>query len=163
MVLGLGMIISGLKVKQASLTQEEPLGIDGQRVKVIQVIDGDTIEIERGQLVRYTGIDTPETVDPRRPVGCFGKEAAEENKKLVENKSVVLTKDVSETDKYQRLLRYVYVMLDNGQVLFVNDHLVRQGFAKVSTYPPDVKFTEQLLEAEREAREGNRGLWSKCL
>lgn len=163
MVLGLSMIISGLKVEQISFTQEEPLDINGQRVKVIQVIDGDTIEIERGQLVRYIGIDTPETVDPRRSVGCFGKEAAEENKKLVENKSVVLTKDVSETDKYQRLLRYVYVMLDNGQVLFVNDHLARQGFAKVSTYPPDVKFTEQLLEAEREAREGNKGLWSKCL
>jgi micrococcal nuclease len=122
-------------------------------VLVIRVIDGDTIEIEGGQKVRYIGIDTPETVDPRKPVQCFGIEASNKNKELVEGKKVVLEKDVSETDKYGRLLRYIYV---DG--LFVNDHLVREGYAYAYTYPPNVKYTDQFLEAQKEAKENNRGL-----
>ncbi len=133
-----------------------------QRFLVTRVIDGDTIELSTGQKVRYVGMDTPETVDPRRPVGCFGKEASSENKKLVEGKEVILEKDVSETDKYSRLLRYVYLPLPDGNLLFVNDYLVRAGFAKVYTYPPDVKFNEQFLQAEREARTQNRGMWAAC-
>ncbi len=133
--------------------------------KVTRVIDGDTIEIEGGKMVRYIGMDTPETVDPRRPVGCFGKEASDKNKELVEGKQVRLEKDISETDKYDRLLRYVYVGDPSTSLrtsIFVNDFLVRQGFAKISTYPPDVKYQDQFLEAEREAREKNLGLWSGC-
>ena len=138
------------------------LGIEGQKTVVERVIDGDTVEIETGQKVRYIGIDTPETVDPRRPVACFGKEASAENKWLVEGKVVHLVKDVSETDKFGRFLRYVYLPQEDGRLLFINDHLLRQGFARISTYPPDVKFTDRFLEAEREAKEGNRGLWQKC-
>lgn len=129
---------------------------------VSKVTDGDTIELSNGQKVRFVGIDTPETVDPRRPVGCFGKQASLENKKLLEGKEVILEKDVSETDKYNRLLRYVYLPLPDGSLLFVNDYLVRAGFAKVYTYPPDVKFNAQFLQAEREARSENRGLWAAC-
>lgn len=138
--------------------------LNDQTYLVTRVVDGDTVEVSlNGQIwkVRYIGIDTPETVDPRRPVGCFGKEASAENKRLVEGKQVWLQKDVSETDKYSRLLRYVYLKTE-GKVLFVNDYLVRAGFAKVSTYPPDVKFSTQFIQAEREAREGGRGLWQKC-
>lgn len=133
--------------------------------KVTRVIDGDTIEVEidkRNFKVRYIGVDTPETVDPRRPVACFGKEASLENKQLVEGKKVYLEKDISETDKYDRLLRYIYLPQDSGSLLFINDYLVRQGFAKVVTFPPDVKYSQQFIEAEREARENNRGLWQKC-
>ncbi len=126
--------------------------------RVIRVIDGDTIEIEGGKRVRYIGIDTPETVDPRKPVECFGREAAEKNRSLVEGKKVQLEKDVSEVDRYGRLLRYVSV--DNQMV---NDVLVRQGFAHASSYPPDIKYQEQLRDAEREARENGRGLWRGCL
>ncbi|KKQ67074.1 MAG: hypothetical protein US86_C0001G0001 [Candidatus Daviesbacteria bacterium GW2011_GWA2_38_24] len=132
---------------------------------VTKVIDGDTIEIEiKGQnfKLRYIGINTPETVDPRRKVECFGKEAAKENQRLVEGREVILEKDISETDKFGRLLRYVYIKLDDGSKLFVNDYLVRQGFAQVSTYPPDTKYTMQFLQAEKEARENNRGLWGSC-
>lgn len=125
-----------------------------QLVKVTRVVDGDTIEIEGGQKVRYIGIDTPETVDPRKEVQCFGKEASAKNKQLVEGKEVSLEKDVSETDKYGRLLRYVYL----GKI-FVNDYLVREGYAHASSYPPDVKYQDQFLQAEREAREAKRGLW----
>lgn len=137
-------------------------GIEGEKVLVSKVVDGDTIELVDGRTVRFIGIDTPETVDPRRPVGCFGKEASNEAKKLLSGKEVVLQKDVSDTDRYRRLLRYVFLPLENSQVLFVNDYLVREGFAKVLTYPPDVKYNEQLREAEKEAREGKRGLWGKC-
>lgn len=136
--------------------------IDGEQALVTKVIDGDTIELSDGRKVRLVGIDTPETVDPRRPVGCFGKEASNETKSLLTGKVVTLQKDVSETDKYNRLLRLIYLPLANGQKLFVNDYLVREGFAKASTYPPDVKFANQFLEAERQARENNRGLWQKC-
>ncbi|MBI3335237.1 MAG: thermonuclease family protein [Candidatus Portnoybacteria bacterium] len=76
--------------------------------KVARVIDGDTIELENGQRVRYIGIDTPETSDPRKPIQCFGIEAAKKNQELVEGKMVRLEKDVSERDRYARLLRYVY-------------------------------------------------------
>lgn len=122
---------------------------------VSRIIDGDTIQLETGQTVRYIGIDTPETAHPNKPAECFGKEAADKNKELVLGKSIQLEKDVSETDKYGRLLRYVWV----GETL-INDYLVRNGFAKSSSYPPDIKYQTQLMEAEREARDNQRGLWS---
>ncbi|MDP3793405.1 MAG: thermonuclease family protein, partial [Candidatus Uhrbacteria bacterium] len=84
---------------------------------VVRVVDGDTIDVLIGgeQLrVRYIGIDTPETVDPRRPVGCFGKEASARNRELVEGKTVALEKDVSETDRFGRLLRYVWLDPSTG-------------------------------------------------
>ncbi len=124
---------------------------------VTKVIDGDTIEIEGGQKLRYIGVDTPETVDPRRAVGCFGKEASNKNKELVLNKQVRLEKDVSETDKYGRLLRYVYV----GDI-FVNKYLVEEGFAKASSYPPDIKFQEIFKTAQTFAINNSKGLWGAC-
>lgn len=138
------------------------VGIEGEQAVVSKVVDGDTIQLQSGQTVRFVGIDTPETVDPRRPVGCFGKEASNEVKDLLTGKTVVLEKDVSNTDKYNRLLRYIYLPLDNSQTLFVNDYLVREGFARVYTYPPDVKFNQQFIEAERQARELKKGLWGRC-
>jgi micrococcal nuclease len=129
------------------------------------VIDGDTIEIENGEKVRYIGIDTPEIVDPRKPVQCFGAEASKKNKELVEGKMVRLEKDVTDKDKYGRLLRYVWVdnlSTGSGQALFVNLELVKQGFATSSTYPPNVKYQKEFLAAEKEAKESKRGLWGAC-
>lgn len=125
--------------------------------KVTRVIDGDTIEVEGGERVRYIGIDTPETVDPRKPVQCFGVEASNKNKELVEGKMVRLEKDITDRDKYNRLLRYVYV----GDT-FINLELVKQGFAYSYSYPPDIKYQEQFLKAQQEAREAKRGLWNAC-
>lgn len=135
---------------------------DATPALVTRVVDGDTIVIENDRKVRLIGIDTPETVDPRRAVGCFGKEASKETKKLVEGKTVYLNKDVSEVDKYGRLLRYVYLPENDDVYILVNDYLVRAGFAKASTYPPDVRFAEQFRQAEAEARTSSRGLWQKC-
>lgn len=125
--------------------------------KVKRVIDGDTIELASGKRVRYIGIDTPETVDPRKPVQCFGREAKTENERLVSGKNIRLEKDISETDKYGRLLRYIYV--DN---VMVNEELVKNGFAHASSFPPDIKHQDRFLLAEKEARENNRGLWRGC-
>lgn len=143
-------------------TSSAVIGIEGEKALVTHVVDGDTVVLDNGKTVRLIGIDTPETVDPRRPVGCFGKEASNETKGLLTGKLVILQKDVSNTDKYSRLLRYIYLPLDDGQILFVNDYLVREGFAKAYTYPPDVKFNEQFRQAEKEAREGKKGLWGRC-
>lgn len=134
-------------------------------VPVTKVVDGDTIQVlinNEYKTIRLIGINTPETVDPRRPVQCFGKEASNETKRLLEAQKVILRKDVSEVDKYDRLLRLVYLSLPDGQLLFINDYLVRQGYASAYTYPPDIKFDTQFKEAEKEAREAKRGLWGKC-
>lgn len=129
---------------------------DTDFVKVKRVVDGDTIELENGEKVRYIGINTPESVKVNSPVECFGKEASKKNEELVEGKSVRLERDVSDKDRYGRLLRFVY--LEDGT--FVNDVLVREGYARVSTFPPDVAKAEQFKMAEREARENKRGLWA---
>lgn len=125
--------------------------------KVARVIDGDTIEIAGGERVRYIGIDTPETVDPRKPVQCFGVEASNKNKDLVGGETVRLEKDITDRDKYNRLLRYVWV----GET-FVNLELVKQGFAFSYSYPPDIKYQDQFLKAQEEAEENKRGLWDAC-
>ncbi|MCR4324522.1 MAG: thermonuclease family protein [Candidatus Curtissbacteria bacterium] len=140
-------------------TQESPLPQvhDAATVTVTKVIDGDTIEIEGGQKLRYIGMDTPETVHPKRGIECYGKEASSKNKELVEGKTVRLEKDVSETDKYERLLRYVYV-----DDVFVNEYMVREGFAYASSYPPDVKYQEKLRAAQKEAQNLKKGLWGSC-
>lgn len=156
LLLALGLLLFGVNQdKQESF-------ISSSGVLVTKVIDGDTIEIEGGAKVRYLGVDTPETKDPRKSVECFGKEAARKNKELVEGKRVILEKDITDTDKYNRLLRFVYLPLEDGTMLFVNDYLIREGFAKVLTIPPDVKFAEQFLEAQRKARVGSLGLWKMC-
>ena len=128
------------------------------KAKVYRVVDGDTIKIDEGKKsVRYIGIDTPETVHPNKPVECMGKEASNKNKELVEGKEVILEKDVSETDKYGRLLRYVWL----GDIL-INELLVQEGYAQSSSYPPDIRYQERFIDAEREAREGNKGLWGEA-
>ncbi len=124
---------------------------------VKRVVDGDTIELENKEKVRYIGINTPESVDPRRKVECFGKEASIYDKELVEGKRVRLVKDVSDRDMYGRLLRFVY--LEDGT--FVNEVLIREGYAFVSTYPPDVTNQDVFRQAEREAKNEKRGLWSE--
>ena len=128
--------------------------------EVVRVIDGDTILVDidgTEKTVRYIGIDTPETVHPEKPVQCFGLEASAKNKELVEGAIVRLERDISDTDKYGRLLRYVYI----GDT-FINYELVAGGFARSLTYPPDVAHNDVLRAAETAAREAGRGLWGEA-
>lgn len=124
---------------------------------VSRVIDGDTIELSDGRVLRYIGVDTPETVHPTKGQECFGKEASNFNKELVLNKTVQLEKDVSETDRYGRILRYVWL---DGQL--VNKTLVEEGYAFARSFPPDIAKQDILKSAENSARESMKGLWGVC-
>lgn len=134
---------------------------DKQTVKVNRVIDGDTIEIEGKIKVRYIGVNTPEiyrdTTGKKTGEQCFADESYLENKKLVEGKTVMLVKDVSDKDKYGRFLRYVYV-----DDLFVNDYLITNGFAKIMIIKPDIKYSLEFKQKEKVAKENNLGIWKEC-
>jgi micrococcal nuclease len=135
---------------------------------VVRVVDGDTIIVDRGrgagpERLRYIGIDAPESVDPDRPIEWMGPEAAAANARLVEGHEVVLERDVSDVDRFGRLLRYVWVAdRDDGSGLaMVNLELVAQGFAGVVTFPPDVRYADLFRAAQTEARDADRGLWGR--
>ncbi|MBD3279343.1 MAG: hypothetical protein GF390_01375 [Candidatus Pacebacteria bacterium] len=159
--LGIALVFSLFQLWQQLQQDQFVLGQVDERgfekVLVTEVIDGDTIKLSDGRKVRYIGIDTPETKDPRVGQECFGQEAAQHNQQLVENKVVYLEKDVNDTDRYGRLLRYVWL---DGQM--INQQLVVQGYAFASSYPPDVAYQKQLRLAEQQAREAGLGLWSAC-
>ncbi len=139
----------------------KPTG-ETQAAKVARIVDGDTIVVSIGGKnvkVRYIGMDTPEDVDPNKPVEPMSREAAAANEALVSGKTVVLEKDVSETDRYGRLLRYVWLHQGTTWTL-VNLELVRRGFARAVSYPPDVKDDEVFASAEGAARSSHVGLWA---
>lgn len=126
----------------------------GTAANVINVVDGDTIDVSidgTEYRVRYILINTPERRQP------FYKEATDANRTLVKDKTVYLIRDVSETDRYGRLLRYVY--LADGT--FVNAELVRLGYAQLATYPPDVSMLATIRAAQDEAILNKRGLWAE--
>ncbi len=127
---------------------------EGERAQVTHIFDGDTIEVEldgRTYRLRYIGVDTPEREEP------FYKDAADFNRDLVKDQTVILVRDVSDTDRYGRLLRYVY--LEDGT--FVNAELMRGGFARLVTFPPDVAQTDYLRGLQTEARDAGAGMWGR--
>jgi micrococcal nuclease len=130
---------------------------------VVRVVDGDTIVARLGtgreERVRYIGVDTPESVKPGTPVQCFAEAASEFNASLVEGRRVRLVGDVEARDRYGRLLAYVYREPDE---VFVNAELVRQGYARPATFPPNVRFAGRFAALAAEAREAARGLWKAC-
>ncbi len=129
---------------------------------VKNIIDGDTIELENGEKVRYIGIDTPETrikqddntwlYQPQ----VYAERAKDFNRKLVEGKKVRLEYDIVQKDKYNRALAYVFI----GDT-FVNAELIRQGYAMLFTIPPNVKHIDHFIKLQKEARENKRGLWGE--
>lgn len=132
--------------------QAEVTAPAGETAVVLNVIDGDTIEVDLGgreYRLRYIGVDTPERDEP------YYAEATAVNRQLVAGQSVILVKDVSETDQYGRLLRYVY--LPDGT--FVNAELLRQGMARRVTFPPDVAQQAYFGQVQEAARQAGRGLW----
>lgn len=149
-------ILSILAILSYCWTAQEPLTLTGQMVSespknpiVVRVIDGDTFELDNGSRVRLICINTPETGE------FYAEEATDYLASLVLNKEVELEKDVSETDRYGRLLRYVYV---NGT--FVNRELVGGGYAEVYRFPPDTKYCDEFESVEEEAKTQELGIWS---
>jgi micrococcal nuclease len=133
-----------------------------QLATVSKVTDGDTIHVNidgTDYSLRYIGMDAPETVDPNKPVQPGGHEAAAANQALVEGQQVYLEKDVSETDRFGRLLRYVWLKNGTGW-LMVDRELVREGWARAKAYPPDTKYQQILDEAQAEAQAAHVGLWA---
>lgn len=131
--------------------------------RVTRVVDGDTIVVDVGGLwetIRIIGIDTPETVDPRKPVQAFGQEASDYTKRVLSGKTVKLVADqgnahLGHRDRYGRLLAYVWV----GENFF-NEAIIRDGYAHAYTkYPFRQDYMELFRAAEKGAREAERGLW----
>ena len=121
------------------------------------VIDGDTVILTNGEKVRYVGIDTPERGQ------CWYRQAKEFNRKLVSGKRVRLERDKSNRDRYQRLLRYIYVQnTPDEKEIFVNLELVKAGLARAKEYKPDTKYASILEQAESYAKINKIGLWGGC-
>jgi micrococcal nuclease len=139
------------KFKQPSV-QADPNG----SIRVVRVVDGDTLVLEGNEKVRLIGVDTPETKHPTKPIEPFGPEASAFTKKTVEGRLVQLKYDKNKRDRYQRLLAYVYI----GDWC-LNEELIRAGFSKCETkYPFDKTLQRQFKVAESEAKAGRRGIWS---
>jgi micrococcal nuclease len=127
---------------------------------VTRVVDGDTVEVRLDgavEDVRYIGVDTPESVKPESPVECFGPEASRFNHRLVEGRRVRLVFGTERRDVYGRLLSYVYL----GPV-FVNAELLRRGFARTLTIPPNDRYAERFKRLEIAAGRAGKGLWGAC-
>ncbi len=123
---------------------------------VKKVIDGDTIQLDSGETVRYTGIDAPELFRKEGGAEFYASEAARYNKKLVFMKKVRLEFDVEKKDQYGRLLAYVFV-----KDVFVNAELVKHGYAKAYIKPPNEKYKNLLLANQKKAMDEDKGLWQE--
>lgn len=121
------------------------------------VYDGDTIELTDKRKVRYIGIDAPEVNWKKGNPQCFATQSAKVNQEMLKGQEIELAKDISDVDKYGRLLRYIWI---DG--IFLNDFLLRQGYARLELIAPDTNYSNQFKEAQKEARDNKRGLWQKC-
>ncbi len=161
-VLATPVLVALAMTQVGQSTSADESGGEGRAV-VERVVDGDTIVVRiegSSEKIRLIGIDTPESVDPRSPVECFGTEASARTAELLpEGTEVDLVRDVEARDRYDRLLAYVYRASDG---LFVNEALARDGYAVLSTYPPNVAHVEALQAAVADARSAGRGLWASC-
>lgn len=159
-IIGASVIIIGFrgdKPTQPTVAQEQPT------YKVLSVTDGDTLHVlidGKDETVRLIGVDTPETVDPKKPVQCYGPEASSHTKELLQGKQVTLEADPTQgdRDKYGRLLRYVYLEGEN-----INQELLLDGYAREYTYDKPYAQQEAFLGAQSHAQWGKLGLWGKCV
>ncbi len=150
-------IVSSLSSSCAS-----PKQLPSDVASVIKVIDGDTVILRlQGAIetVRLIGVDTPETVHPTKPVECFGPEASAFTHSVLKPKTQVrVQRDVEARDRYQRLLVYLY-LLDGT---FINQELLRLGFARTMNIAPNTAFATSFALIETAARKNRIGLWLKC-
>ncbi|WP_282941705.1 thermonuclease family protein [Paenibacillus sp. RC67] len=151
LLLCLSAVLSGCKEKASSTTAGR------ESVKVERVVDGDTFEIKKDgkkEKVRLIGVDTPETKKENTPVMFYGKEASDYTTKRLENKTIELEWDVEKRDQYKRYLAYVWI----GDELF-NRTLVQEGYARMATFPPNVKYVDLFKKDQEKARKQQKGLW----
>ena len=146
----------------------EPVALppDTQRAMVVHVSDGDTVVVELNgstERVRYIGLDAPEIAHPGEGTDaeCGGDHARDANLELVAGREVALERDVSDRDRFGRLLRHVWVA-DGSDWLLVGQHLIESGAVEARTYRPDTSRDGEFDAAERHARESGLGIWSTC-
>lgn len=128
--------------------------------QVSKIVDGDTFWIinakGENEKIRLIGVDAPESrKSGKKETGFYGKESKIYLEQILTGRKVRLEYDVSKYDRYKRTLAYVY--LENGT--FLNAHLIKNGYASVMTVPPNVRFADQFVQLQKEAREKKRGLW----
>jgi micrococcal nuclease len=164
---------SNVRVLDESFVQNTLDRLQAGQYLVTRIVDGDTIEVRNREgewKVRYIGIDAPETAHPTEKVQCYGLNAKLKNEELVFGKVVYMEKDKSDTDRYGRLLRYVYIVNDNDldgegsadENVFVNLELVKGGYARAKAYKPDIAKQKMFESTQREAESGGVGLWGGC-
>lgn len=138
--------------------------IKGRWVTVSRVVDGDTVELEGGDRVRMIGVNTPETVKPGEPEQPYGKQASDFTKSQIQGKRLFLETDVQEKDQYGRILGYLYTQepknQDELEKYMFNAILLREGYAQLMTIQPNSKYADTFVKFQRQAREGNKGLWA---
>jgi micrococcal nuclease len=127
---------------------------------VVKVVDGDTFWVENAIgkriKIRLIGVDTPESMkSAKKEIGYYGLEAKAYLTKMILGQNIKLVCDIDSLDQYRRILAYVY--LENGT--FVNADLMKNGYAMVMTIPPNIKFADEFVKLQQEARKNNRGLW----
>lgn len=152
-------VISSIFGIDGSSTEDAPK-TETEIATVVRVIDGDTIVVNLSgteERVRYVGIDTPELARNGKQAECMGEEAKGQNEFLVLGQEVTLKRDISDKDKYGRLLRYVYV-----EDVLVQEQLVEGGFAEVFYYKPDITKYKELKDLEKKAKENQEGMWGSC-
>lgn len=142
-----------------------------EKVTVTKHVDGDTVYIKHQdgteEKLRFIGINTPETKHPTKEVEFFGKEASNYTEKELLGKTIYIEKDVSDKDKYGRLLRYVWLQeptkINEKEIRekMFNAILLLNGYAQVSTFPPDVKYQDIFLKFQEEAKKSSKGLWGE--
>lgn len=127
--------------------------------EVKRIVDGDTIVTSTGDKVRLIGINTPESVKPDSPVEFFAMEASRFSKQQLSEKKIYCFVDTSDTDKYGRLLRYLFI---EGQTKMYNEILIQEGYANTMTVPPNVMYAKRFIAQERKARAQKKGLWGEA-
>ena len=163
---GNGIACEALPAGASPALWTDAVPVDAKPADLVRVTDGDTITVRlHGQTesVRLILIDTPETHDPNDPPECYGQEATNELTWLLSlGGALYLETDVTDRDRYGRLLRYAWLDLGDGEVYLVNEAMVRSGHAALFTYPPDVQYVDQIRDAQIFAREHALGFWSGC-
>ncbi|MGB0113820.1 MAG: thermonuclease family protein [Ilumatobacteraceae bacterium] len=162
------LLLAGVLGLATGCWNDDPPTGDGLAV-VTHIVDGDTIDVEidgREERVRLIGIDTPETKKPNSPIECFGPEASAFTTSLLPLGTIVrIERDVVARDDYGRLLGYVYVPGDDdgsSDDVFVNDAIIRGGYAVPLSIAPNTVHADGFVEAAREAEALERGLWAAC-